>query len=151
VKLALAAAATPLFTTLSLKEASPPPTTGLLFAAAVVPRSAEAAATTTVVALAVLLPVFGSDGHETVAVSVTAVPAAVPGLIFSVNGKFTDAPVASGVGVLQLIGPVPPIAGVMHVQPAGGVMPWKVVLGGVDSANVRLAAAAPPPLRTVCV
>src|SRR5437773_2218589 len=100
----------------------------------VVPKSAEPAATTVVVVLELLLVVFGSVVVvEVVPVSVTVVPAAVPTFTRSVSGNESDAPDASGVPDEQVMAPVPPMAGVMQVQPAGGVMPWNVVLGGVFS------------------
>src|SRR5437870_2975282 len=84
-----------------------------------------------VVIVEVLFGVYGSRFvAPTVGVAVMVVPAIVPGLMLRVSGMLTEAPEAS-VAPLQLIVPVPPMAGVMQVQPAGGVMPWKVVFGGV--------------------
>jgi hypothetical protein len=97
----------------------------------VIATSPEPAATTVAVTLAVLFGEYGSRVLlETVGVAVMVVPAVVPGSTFNVNGMLTLAPEAS-VDPLQLIAPVPPTAGVMQVHPAGGVIPWNVVFGGV--------------------
>src|ERR1700733_3375921 len=53
---------------------------------------------------------------------------------------------------VQVMVPVPPTAGVTQVQPAGGVMDWKLVLGGVVCVNVApIAATAGPSLVTLWV
>src|SRR5437763_13761760 len=93
--------------------------------------SAVPAATTVAVTLAMLFGVYGSGVLlPTLGVAVMVVPAAVPALALRISGMLTEAPAAND-ELLQEMGPVPPIAGVMQVQPAGGVMPWKVVFGGV--------------------
>src|SRR5207244_8300713 len=100
--------------------------------------SAVPAATTVAVTLAVLFGVYGSRFvAPTVGVAVMVVPAIAPALTLSVSGMLTEAPEAS-VAALQLIVPVPPMAGVMQVQPAGGVMPWSVVFVGVVEAYVGM-------------
>jgi hypothetical protein len=93
--------------------------------------SAEPAATTVAETLAVLFGRYGSrELLDTDGVAVMVVPAVVPGFTFNVSGMLTDAPEAR-VDPLQLMAPVPPTAGVMHVHPAGGVIDWNVVFGGV--------------------
>ena len=54
---------------------------------------------------------------------------------------------------VQMMVPVPPIGGtVPQVQPAGGVMDWKLVLGGVDWVRVTgEVATAGPRLVTLWV
>src|SRR5216684_283747 len=95
----------------------------------VMATSADPAATTVAVALAVLFGVYGSLVLlPTEGVAVIVLPSGAPAFTFRVNGMLTDAPEAR-VEPLQLIVPVPPTAGVMQVQKAGGVMPWNVVLG----------------------
>src|SRR5437899_2822765 len=97
---------------------------------------------------------------EIVEVMFSVVPAAVVvlawtcgenvALALSVSGMLTEAPEAS-VAAVQLIVPVPPMAGVMQVQPAGGVMPWNVVFGGVVKVYVGLFAVKLPRFEIVCV
>src|SRR5204862_41628 len=82
--------------------------------------------------------------------AVMVVPAVVPGLTRRVSGKLTEAPAAS-VAPLQLIVPVPPTAGVMQVQPAGGVIDWKVVFGGVVMVYVGVLAVEVPRFEMICV
>src|SRR5438094_950742 len=118
------------------------------------PRSASFVVLTSDVSDAVLLLAIESTGPtvgSTVAVSVIVVPFAVPLFTCSVSGNESDAPAPNGVAELQLTGPVPPTAGVMHVQPAGGVMPWNVVFGGVERLNDGFAAASLPLSRSVSV
>src|SRR5438270_10195186 len=55
------------------------------------------------------------------------------------------------VGLVQVIVPVPPTAGVVQVHPAGCEIDWKVVFAGVASVNVAPDAAAGPLFVTVCV
>ena len=53
---------------------------------------------------------------------------------------------------VHVIVPVPPTAGfVPHVHPAGGVIDWKVVFGGVTCVNVAPLATAGPLFVTVWV
>src|SRR3954454_22267456 len=116
----------------------------------VIDTSPVPAATTVEVTLAVLFAVYGSLVLEpTVGVAVIVVPADVPAFTFNVIGMLTEAPEASE-EPLQLMAPVPPTAGVMHVQPAGGVMAWKVVFGGVVKLYVGVAAVVGPLFVIVC-
>jgi hypothetical protein len=54
---------------------------------------------------------------------------------------------------VQVIVPVPPIAGAAQVQPAGGVMLWKVMFAGTVCVSVAVPAveAAGPRLVITCV
>jgi hypothetical protein len=54
---------------------------------------------------------------------------------------------------VQVMVPVPPTGGrVPQVQPAGGIIDWKFVLGGVTCVNVIPAVVtAGPRFVTVCV
>jgi len=53
---------------------------------------------------------------------------------------------------VHVIVPVPPTGGsVPQVHPAGGVIDWNVVLGGVTSVMLAPVAAAGPMFLTVCV
>src|SRR5437763_738066 len=113
-----------------------------------IPTSAVAAATTVEVTLAVLFGVYGSCvALPTLGDAVMVVPAVAPALTFTVIAgnasvtpelrattrvKFDVAPLAS-VGVVQVTTPVPPTAGVMHVQPGGTEIDWNVVLAGIGA------------------
>lgn len=57
--------------------------------------------------------------------------------------------VAAKVGSVQVIFPVAPTAGVVHVQPAGAETEAKVVLVGTASRKLTLVAAAGPLLVMV--
>jgi len=94
-------------------------------------RLALFALATTTAAIAVLLVMLGTM-FDAVAVVVSAmfVPDAVPAFICSTNVKLAVA-LSASVPTVQVIVPVAPRAGVVQVQPAGVVMDWKVVLGGV--------------------
>jgi hypothetical protein len=105
---------------------------------------------TTSAAVALLFAVFGSAIAEfTVAVSLIAVPAAVPAFTFRAIVKLA-APAAK-LGSVQVIVPVPPTAGVVHDQPAAGLTDWKVVFGGVLSVRLALVAVLGPAFVTTCV
>jgi|SRR5437588_7172631 len=111
--------------------------------------SAVPAATTVEVTLAVLFGVYGSFVLlETVGVAVMVVPGVAPAFTLSVSGRLTVAPAASE-DALQLMLPVPPTLGVMHVHPAGGVMLWKVVFGGVVKLYAGVFAGEPPRFEIV--
>src|SRR5438045_353667 len=69
-------------------------------------------------------------------------------VVFKTSGKLSDAPDASAVGLEQVIAPVPPTAGSMHVQPAGGTTLWNVVPGGVFSGKGGWAAGGTAPSDT---
>src|SRR4051812_28978314 len=113
--------------------------------------SPEPEATTVAETLAVLLGRYGSrELLATDGVAVMTVPAAVPALTFTESGMLTEAPEAS-VEPLQLMTPVPPTAGVIQVQPAGGVIDWNVVFGGVLMVYVGTLAVKLPRFEIVCV
>jgi hypothetical protein len=118
----------------------------------VIATSAEAAATTVATTLEMLFGRYESLGvlFETVAVAVMVVPAIAPGLTFNVIGMLTDAPEVS-VEPLQLTLPVPPEIGVMQVHPAGGVIDWNVVFGGVVKLYDGTCAVYMPRFEIVCV
>ena len=54
-------------------------------------------------------------------------------------------------GVVQVTFPVPPIAGVVQVQPAGAETEAKVVLAGTASVKFTVVATAGPLLVTVWI
>ena len=60
------------------------------------------------------------------------------------TGKVTVPFTEIGLGDEQLIWPVPPTAGVIHVHPAGGVRDLKLTSAGRLSTKLGLAAAAGP-------
>ena len=62
------------------------------------------------------------------AVVVQAAPGAV---MLTVTDMLPEAPAGTGPVKVQTIVPAMPTAGVTHVAPGGGVMPWNVVPGGV--------------------
>src|ERR1043165_1133172 len=75
----------------------------------------------------------------TVAVSVSVVPSAVVGSTATTSVK-------------AFVGPVPPTAGVVQVQPVGGVIETNVVLLGTFCENVTVAVVAEVlRFETVCV
>ena len=116
----------------------------------VVMRSACVAVATTSFAVALLLAKLGSVVVEvTVAVSLIAVPAAVPAVTFTTTVKLA-VPVAK-LGSVQVMVPVPPTVGVVHDHAPGAVTDWKVVFGGVFSVRVAVAAALGPPFVMTCV
>jgi len=94
---------------------------------------------------------FGSRVAEpTVTVSFTGVPAAVPAVTVNTTGKL--AVPGAKLGFVQLIVPGFPTVGVVQDHPLGiGAREKKVVLGGVVSVKVALAAALGPPFVTTCV
>jgi hypothetical protein len=85
-----------------------------------------------------------------VAVSVITVPAAVPAFTCTTKTTVPLDP-AGAAGAVQLIAPVPPTAGVVHVVPGGAEMDTKVVLVGVVSVSVGFVALAAPTFVAVCV
>ncbi len=129
----------------------PPAATGFGEAEFVVTMSAWVASATTSAAVALLLTVFGSETAEpTVTVSLIVVPAAVPAVTFNIKEKLPDP--GAKLGLVQVIVPVPPTAGtVPHVHPAGGVIDWNVVFGGVVCVKVAVVAALGPAFVTTCV
>jgi hypothetical protein len=108
------------------------------------------AAFTRVVAEAVLLARFGSCVvvAPTEAVAVMLVPFVVFALVLNATVIFTGVLTAT-LGLVQLIVPVAPTAGVVHVQPAGGITYWKVEFAGTASVKV-ISLTAGPPLVMVC-
>ena len=117
----------------------------------VVTRSACVAVATTSAAVAVLLPEFGSEVEELmVAVSLIAVPGAVPALTFTTTGKL--AVPAAKLGSVHVIVPAAPAVGRVHDQPVGtGVSCTNVVLGGVLSVKLAAIAVLGPAFVTTCV
>jgi hypothetical protein len=114
----------------------------------VVTRSAWVARATTSAAVALLLAELGSAVEElAVAVSFTAVPAAVPAVTFTTTGKL--AVPGAKLGFVQVIVPAVPAVGRVHDHPLGmGVNCTKVVFGGVVSVNLALVAGLGPALVT---
>lgn len=115
---------------------------------------------TKVVTVAVLFAVFGSLTELlTLGEFVIVVPDAVPALTLTTKGKFTTAPTARVCPEfkVQVKVPVPPMAMVLHVQPAGAVKAApSVVLTGMVSVNVTvvdpdIVMAVGPLFVTVCV
>jgi len=103
-----------------------------------------------VVTLVLLLAEFGSE------VVADTAEVAVIELAVTVDGTFSTTMMSVAVpepmlGLVQLIVPVPLIAGVVQVQPAGAETDWKVVFVGVASVNVAPDAAAGPLFVIVCV
>src|SRR5438093_13635725 len=126
----------------------PPAATGFGEAELVVTMSAWVASATTSAAVALLLAAFGSATAElTVTVLLIAVPAAVPAFTFNTKEKLPDP--GATLGFVQVIVPVPPTTGtVPQVHPAGGVIDWNVVLGGVVSVKLAVVAALGPAFVT---
>src|SRR5271165_1181930 len=113
-------------------------------------RSAWVAVATTSAAVAVLFDVLGSVTAElTLAVSLIAVPAAVPAFTFSTTVNVPEP--AARLGFVQVIVPVPFTAGVMHDHPAGAEIDWNVVFAGVLSVRLAVVAVLGPLLVTTCV
>jgi hypothetical protein len=113
-------------------------------------RSACEDVATTSAAVALLLAEFGSaTAEETLAVSLIAVPDAVPAGTLSTSVKVDD-PTAK-LALVQVIVPVPPTAGVVQDHPVGCVIDWKVVFGGVVSVITAVVATLGPLFVTFCV
>ena len=102
-------------------------------------------------AIAVLLAKLGSDVDEvTDAVSLIAVPAEVPAVTLSTTVKLAEP--AAKLGLVQLIVPALPTAGVLQDHPAGSVpMEENVVFAGVVSVKLAAVATLGPALVTTCV
>jgi hypothetical protein len=87
-----------------------------------------------------------------VAVSAIFVPEGVPAFTCKISVKVTGVLSAKLLPSLQEMRPVPPTVGfVLQVQPAGAVMDWKFVFGGVVWLKVAPVAVAGPRLFTVWV
>jgi hypothetical protein len=117
----------------------------------VVTRSACVAVATTSEAVAALLPEFGSEVEEPiVAVSLIAVPDAVPVVTFTTTGKLA-VPVAK-LGSVHVMVPAVPAVGRVHDHPVGtGVSCTNVVLGGVLSVKLAAIAVLGPAFVTTWV
>jgi len=130
---------------------SPLATVGLGVAVFAMVRVVLFALATATIAVAVLLVRFGTMlVAVAVAVSAMFVPEAVLELTCSTRVKLAVALRARVVAV-QVIVPEAPIAGVVQVQPAGAVMDWKLVFGGVVWVKLGDAAASGPLLVTLWV
>jgi hypothetical protein len=116
-------------------------------------KSALLASATTTVVLAVLDVRLGTMFVAVaVAVSVILVPEGVFELTCRTSVNVPELFTARVPLAVHVIVPVPPTAGfVPHVHPAGGVIDWKVVLGGVTWVNVAPLATAGPLFVTVWV
>ena len=127
-----------------------PAITGLGAATFVTDSSAWAVVPTIVDAEALLFAEFGSLTDEfTVAVSVTTVPFAVPVFTFTIIEKVA-AVLPAMLRFVHTTLPVPPMAGVTQVQPAGAARETNVVFAGTASTSVVLSAALGPLLVTTC-
>ena len=115
--------------------------------------SALLALATTTVALAVFDVRLGTISVAVaVAVSVMFVPDGVPELTFKTRVNDPELFTASAELAVHVIVPVPPTAGLVpQVHPAGGVIDWNVVFGGVTCVKVAPVAVAGPLFVTVCV
>lgn len=92
-----------------------------------------------VVRLGTMLPALA------VAVSAIVVPDGVPAFTCNTSVNPTGEPTAKVLPSVQVIVPAAPTAGVVQIQPPGGVMDWKFVLGGVVWISVTGAVAATGP------
>lgn len=128
-----------------------PAATEVGVAVLVTTKSAWVARATTSAAVAALLAEFGSGVEElTKAISLIAVPAAVPAVTARAMLKLAEP--AAKLGLLQVMVPALPTAGVVHDHPAGSVpMEENVVLAGVVSVRVAAVAVLGPELVTTCV
>lgn len=113
--------------------------------------SADAPPLTRVLAVLLLFSSFGSKvALVTVAILVKKVPGAVPVGMCSVSAKFALLP-AVKFATVQVTVPVPPGAGVLHVQPAGDDSETNVIPGGIGSDTDTDVASSGPPLKTFSV
>jgi len=131
---------------------SPLATVGLGDAVFVMVIVALLPSATTALAVALFVVRFGTMLDD-VAVSVSAIFVPPGVLAFTCNAtvKFATPFTARLLPSVQVMVPVVPTAGVVHVQPAAGVIDWKFVFGGVVSVKVAAAAAAGPSLVALCV
>lgn len=118
----------------------------------VIDKMALERSATITAAVALLVTRFGTMlVADAVTVSATFVPKAVPAFTCRTKVKLA-VPLTARLAMVQLIVPVPPTAGtVPQTQPAGGVIDWKVVFGGVFCVKLTVVAAAGPLLVTFCV
>ena len=122
-----------------------PAATEVGLAVLVATRSACVARATTSEAVAVLFAVLGSVIDEvTFAVSLMAVPGAVPAVTFTVYVIVAGAPGAR-------LGSVQVKVATVHVHPAGPVRVTVVVFAGSASVRLTVVAVLGPPLVTTCV
>jgi hypothetical protein len=143
----------PLLVTVTVYVSGVPWVTGLGVAVFTTATSALLALATTTVAFALLLVRLGTRlVAVAVSVSVMFVPDGVPEFTCSTSVNVPLPLSARLLPSVQVIVPVPPIAGtVPQVHPAGGVIDWTVVFGGVVCVKLTPVAAAGPLLVTVCV
>src|SRR5579871_3406230 len=100
-------------------------------------KSAPPAAVTIVVTVAELLLSCGSAVPEvTEAVSVICVWFGVPPFTWTATVNVLD-PALAMKGLVQEIFPEAPTAGVVHDQPKGTVIEWKLVLAGIARSEER--------------
>ncbi len=149
VSVTVCASLGPLFITVTVKVRFVPAITGFGDPLFVTLRSAEVV-TSVLAGIDVLFVLSGSGVVlDTVAEFVTNPVAEGDNFTTNVNTAF--APAASVVAV-QLIVPVPPTAGVVHGEKAGGALAeTKVVLAGTTSATFGLAASLGPLFVMVTV
>src|ERR1043165_5855459 len=94
---------------------------------------------TAVVALFASLAAFVSPVVATETLSVMVVPSATVGSTFTTIEKLPEvAPPAITLLVVQVNDPVPPTAGGVQLQPAGGAMETNVVFAGMVSVRVMV-------------
>ena len=87
----------------------------------------------------------------TVAVLVIVVPLATLSFTRTTRVKTCGPEPAASNGLVQVMVPVPPTAGIVQVNPGGEERDWKVVPVGMVSVRVTLAASEGPLLVTVIV
>ena len=131
---------------------SPSATVGLGVAVFTMAISALLAFATITAAVALLLVRFGTMlVAVAIAVSAMFVPDVVPAFTCSTKVKFAGVLRARLLLSVQVIVPAASTAGVVQVQPAGAVMDWKLVFGGVVCVKVAPVATAGPMFVTLCV
>jgi hypothetical protein len=155
VTVTFVADAGPLLVTASEYVSGVPFVTGFGAAVFTIAMSALVALATSTLALAVfVVRPGGMFAALAVAVSVMVVPEGVSAFTCSTSEKFAvfTPPTPKLPLSVQVMVPVPPIAGAVQAQPAGAVIDWNVVFGGVACVNVMPAVATAGPLFvTVCV
>src|SRR4051794_39430276 len=112
------------------------------------PRSAVGGGVTVVVAVAALFKGVGSEASLLPFTVFDTEPETAVTFTTTVNDA--DAPLASD-AIEQLIVPVPPIAGVVQLQPPGAAIDWNVTPEPIDSMILAFAAASGPLFVSVCV
>lgn len=110
----------------------------------------SACAFTVVVAAELLLPGTGSGEADDAMTELFSIVPPADGGTATVTVK--NAEVAGAIdGVLQVIGPLPPIGGVEHDHPPEGASDTNVVPAGMVCVNVAIVATLGPALLTVIV